>query len=318
MYCPDSSFLLDYLDADRPASADAKAYLEAHPDRKYHVPAVAYFEVLRGGARLRGAAGVADLIDQLAWTDRLPFTPPVGARRRSSTANSRARGEKSTSPTYSLPGTSGKPAERYSHGTTISSVSKASTSRPTDPRSTTNANDRRRSPHTRERPGAPGMLHRDCCDCVPVAADPARHTETTHNNPYQRDGPRPPIGMVIRARRRSVGRRTTPLVVASNPDHAEHRRDEYGVDADGRDQRSPPRRRVGESAVERGGLRRSYRRDTRGRRSSPRSRGRTRNRRARSGGAHRGAFQEGRARVIVSVSFSSGGGAFHGLGRPGG
>ena len=34
--------------------------------------------------------------------------------------------------------------------------------------------------------------------------------------------------------------------------------------------------------------------------------------------AHRGAFQEGRARVIVSASFSSGGGAFHGLGRPGG
>ena len=78
MYCPDSSFLLDYLDADRPASADAKAYLEAHPDREYHVPAVAYFEVLRGGARLRGAAGVADLVDQLAWADRLPFTPAGG------------------------------------------------------------------------------------------------------------------------------------------------------------------------------------------------------------------------------------------------
>ena len=30
------------------------------------------------------------------------------------------------------------------------------------------------------------MLHGDYCDCIPVAADPARHTETTHNNPYQR------------------------------------------------------------------------------------------------------------------------------------
>lgn len=79
MYCPDSSFLLDYLDADRPTSADAKASLEAHPDREYHIPTVAYFEVLRGGARLRGAAGVTDLVEQLGWADRLPFTP-AGAR----------------------------------------------------------------------------------------------------------------------------------------------------------------------------------------------------------------------------------------------
>lgn len=79
MYCPDSSFLLDYLDADRPATADAKAFLEAHADREYRIPAIAYFEVLRGGARLRGAAGVTDLIEQLEWADRLPFTP-AGAR----------------------------------------------------------------------------------------------------------------------------------------------------------------------------------------------------------------------------------------------
>jgi tRNA(fMet)-specific endonuclease VapC len=75
VYCPDSSFLLDYLDEDRPASADAKAYLEAHADHEYHIPAVAYFEVLRGGARLRGAAGVTDLVEQLEWADRLPLTP---------------------------------------------------------------------------------------------------------------------------------------------------------------------------------------------------------------------------------------------------
>ena len=79
MYCPDSSFLLDYLDEDRLASADAKAFLESHTDREYRIPAVASFEVLRGGARLRGAAGVTDLIEQLKWAGRLPFTP-AGAR----------------------------------------------------------------------------------------------------------------------------------------------------------------------------------------------------------------------------------------------
>lgn len=75
MFCPDTSFLLDYLDADRSASADAKAFLETNDDAEYAIPAVAYFEVLRGGARLRGAAGVADLVEQLAWADRLPLTP---------------------------------------------------------------------------------------------------------------------------------------------------------------------------------------------------------------------------------------------------
>lgn len=79
MYCPDSSFLLDYLDEDRPASADAKAFLEAHIDHEYRIPAIAYFEVLRGGARLRGTAGVTDLVAQLDWAGRLPFTP-AGAR----------------------------------------------------------------------------------------------------------------------------------------------------------------------------------------------------------------------------------------------
>ena len=79
MLCPDTSFILDYLDEDRSASADAKAFLEANDGAEYAIPAVAYFEVLRGGARLRGPAGVADLVDQLAWADRLPLTP-AGAR----------------------------------------------------------------------------------------------------------------------------------------------------------------------------------------------------------------------------------------------
>jgi tRNA(fMet)-specific endonuclease VapC len=79
VYCPDTSFLLDYLDEDRPASADAKAFLEAHDGAEYAIPAVAYFEVLRGGARLRGPAGVSDLVEQLDWADRLPLTS-AGAR----------------------------------------------------------------------------------------------------------------------------------------------------------------------------------------------------------------------------------------------
>lgn len=75
MYCPDTNFLIDYLDEDRSASEDAKALLEANPDREYRIPSIAFFEVLRGGARLRGAAGVADLIEQLNWADHLPLTP---------------------------------------------------------------------------------------------------------------------------------------------------------------------------------------------------------------------------------------------------
>lgn len=75
MYCPDTNFLIDYLDEDRPASENAKALLEANSDREYRIPSVAFFEVLRGGARLRGAAGVTDLIEQLDWADHLPLTP---------------------------------------------------------------------------------------------------------------------------------------------------------------------------------------------------------------------------------------------------
>jgi tRNA(fMet)-specific endonuclease VapC len=75
VYCPDTNFLIDYLDEDRSASEDAKALLEANPDREYRIPSIAFFEVLRGGARLRGAAGVADLIEQLNWADHLPLTP---------------------------------------------------------------------------------------------------------------------------------------------------------------------------------------------------------------------------------------------------
>lgn len=32
--------------------------------------------MLRGGARIRGPRGVADLIEQLAWVDHLPLTDP--------------------------------------------------------------------------------------------------------------------------------------------------------------------------------------------------------------------------------------------------
>lgn len=75
MLCPETSFLLDYLDEDRPATADAKAFLDDRRDRDYRIPSVAFFEVLRGGARLRGPAGVADLVEQLGWADHLPLTP---------------------------------------------------------------------------------------------------------------------------------------------------------------------------------------------------------------------------------------------------
>ncbi|WP_331234237.1 PIN domain-containing protein [Natronorarus salvus] len=90
MYCPDSSFLLDYLDEDRPASIGTKAFLEAHPDADYRLPTVAFFEVLRGGARLRGARGVTDLIEQLSWADRLPLTD-AGAREAALVAGELAR-----------------------------------------------------------------------------------------------------------------------------------------------------------------------------------------------------------------------------------
>lgn len=75
MLCPDTSFLLDYLEEDRPAAANAKTYLKAHRSREYRIPSVALFEVLRGGARLRGPAGVADLVEQLSWADHLPLSP---------------------------------------------------------------------------------------------------------------------------------------------------------------------------------------------------------------------------------------------------
>ena len=65
MYCSDTNFLIDYLDEDHPVSKDAKAFLEANVDREYYIPSITLFEVFRGGAQLRGAASVVDLIDQL-------------------------------------------------------------------------------------------------------------------------------------------------------------------------------------------------------------------------------------------------------------
>jgi len=35
-------------------------------------------------------------------------------------------------------------------------------------------------------PGLTAVAHGNCCDRFPVAADPARHTETTPNDPSQR------------------------------------------------------------------------------------------------------------------------------------
>lgn len=75
VYCLDTNFLIDYLDEDRPASENAKTFLSDNDNQEYCIPSVAYFEVLRGGARLRGEAGVADLIKQLDWADHLPLTP---------------------------------------------------------------------------------------------------------------------------------------------------------------------------------------------------------------------------------------------------
>lgn len=66
-------------DEDRPAAADAKAFLETNHRREYRIPSIVLFEVLRGGARLRGAAGVADLVEQLGWADKIPLLP--GAAR---------------------------------------------------------------------------------------------------------------------------------------------------------------------------------------------------------------------------------------------
>lgn len=75
VYCPDTNFLIDYLDTEREASEDAKALLESNPNREYRIPSVAFFEVLRGGARLRGTAGVDALIEQLDWANHLSLTP---------------------------------------------------------------------------------------------------------------------------------------------------------------------------------------------------------------------------------------------------
>ncbi|WP_435197252.1 PIN domain-containing protein [Natronomonas sp. EA1] len=65
----DTSFLIDYLDGV-PAAGE---FVEQHRDRPLHTPALALFEVYRGGARTGGRAHVERVRDALEWVDPLPL-----------------------------------------------------------------------------------------------------------------------------------------------------------------------------------------------------------------------------------------------------
>jgi len=70
MIALDTSFLVDYLDG-----ADAtREFLEAHEGKPFFAPALALFEVYRGGGRTGGGSGIERVVSALDWVTPLALT----------------------------------------------------------------------------------------------------------------------------------------------------------------------------------------------------------------------------------------------------
>ncbi|PSP55668.1 VapC toxin family PIN domain ribonuclease [Halobacteriales archaeon QS_1_67_19] len=66
----DTSFLLDYLDADE----TTREFLADHEDKPFFAPALALFEVHRGAARTGGREQVERVANGVDWVEPLPQT----------------------------------------------------------------------------------------------------------------------------------------------------------------------------------------------------------------------------------------------------
>lgn len=69
MLALDTSFLIDYLDGEPTAGT----FIEERRNRPFHAPALALFEVYRGGARTGGQEHLDRVRDALEWVEPLPL-----------------------------------------------------------------------------------------------------------------------------------------------------------------------------------------------------------------------------------------------------
>ena len=72
MIALDTSFLVDYLDG----VDAARELLDDNEGRPFFSPALALFEVYRGGSRTRGETGLERVASALDWVQPLPLTEP--------------------------------------------------------------------------------------------------------------------------------------------------------------------------------------------------------------------------------------------------
>ena len=105
MNCLDSTFLVDLLDQNRRAHADARAWLAANRDVPLYASTFVLWEVLRGASRLDGVDAVEPLSRELDWLEPLPFTRPAAVEAAIIEAELREAGEEISAADYPIAGT---------------------------------------------------------------------------------------------------------------------------------------------------------------------------------------------------------------------
>lgn len=105
MNCLDSTYLIDFLDPDRPRHGAARSWMESHEEEPMYAATFAIWEVLRGAARLDGTDGVDDLGAELAWLTPLPFSVSAASEAALIEAELRGVGEEMNVADYHIAGT---------------------------------------------------------------------------------------------------------------------------------------------------------------------------------------------------------------------
>lgn len=105
MNCLDSTFLVDFLDPERPRHAAARDWMATRTEVPMYAPTFVYWEILRGAARLDGAAGVQSLRTELEWLTPLALSVAAATEAATIEAECRARGEAINAADYVIAGT---------------------------------------------------------------------------------------------------------------------------------------------------------------------------------------------------------------------
>lgn len=72
MHVLDSSFLLDYADANQDGHGDAVEFLDANENRPFVAPTLVLYELYRGG--VRAGYDADEVASDFDWLEPMPFT----------------------------------------------------------------------------------------------------------------------------------------------------------------------------------------------------------------------------------------------------